>query len=344
MKLKIRNKIIGHNHKPFIISELGINHSGSLKAAKKMVDLSLANGADAIKNQTHLLDNEMISEAKKIKPANANESIYSVIKNNYLKFDDEVKLKKYVEKKRGIYMSTPFSLEAAIRLNEIGVSLFKIGSGECNNYPLIEKISKFKKPIILSTGMNDLKSVKESVKILEKNKVQYALLHCISEYPVPNSHLKLDHITELKKKFPKALVGYSDHSVGITPAIIAMSKGACIIEKHFTDTKKRKGPDIICSMDPLDLRNISEASKVVNISRGVKTKITKNEKITAKFAFASVVTVKAVKKGEKFNKKNIWVKRPGNGDFLAKDYNKVLGKKAKLNISDGVFVMKKYIK
>ena len=157
MKLKIRNKIIGHNHKPFIISELGINHSGSLKAAKKMVDLSLANGADAIKNQTHLLDNEMISEAKKIKPANANESIYSVIKNNYLKFDDEVKLKQYVEKKRGIYMSTPFSLEAAIRLNEIGVSLFKIGSGECNNYPLIEKISKFKKPIILSTGMNDLK-------------------------------------------------------------------------------------------------------------------------------------------------------------------------------------------
>ena len=241
-------------------------------------------------------------------------------------------------------MSTPFSLEAVIRLNEIGVSLFKIGSGECNNYPLIEKISKFKKPIILSTGMNDLKSVKESVKILEKNKVQYALLHCISGYPVPNSHLKLDHIAELKKKFPNALVGYSDHSIGITPAIIAMSKGACIIEKHFTDTKKRKGPDMICSMDPLDLRNISEASKVVNISRGVKTKITRNEKITAKFAFASVVTVKAVKKGEKFNKKNIWVKRPGNGDFLAKDYNKVLGKKAKLNISDGVFVMKKYIK
>ena len=143
MKLRIKNKIISHNHKPFIISELGINHSGSLKVAKRMADLSLSNGADAIKNQTHLLDDEMISEAKYIKPANANESIYNVIKKNYLKFEDEIKLKDYVEKKGGIYMSTPFSLEAAIKLNEIGVSLFKIGSGECNNYPLIEKISKY---------------------------------------------------------------------------------------------------------------------------------------------------------------------------------------------------------
>ena len=344
MKLRIKNKIISHNHKPFIISELGINHSGSLKVAKRMADLSLSNGADAIKNQTHLLDDEMISEAKYIKPANANESIYNVIKKNYLKFEDEIKLKEYVEKKGGIYMSTPFSLEAAIKLNEIGVSLFKIGSGECNNYPLIEKISKFKKPIILSTGMNNLKSIQESVKILEKNKIQYALMHCISEYPVPNDHLKLDHIIELKNKFPKALIGYSDHSIGITPAIIAMSKGACIIEKHFTDTKKRSGPDIICSMDPLDLKNIYEASKVVNISRGIKTKITKMEKITAKFAFASVVTIKAIKKGERLNKKNIWVKRPGNGDFLAKDYNKIMGKKVKFNISDGVFVKKKHIK
>ncbi len=344
MKLRIKNKIISHNHKPFIISELGINHSGSLKVAKRMADLSLSNGADAIKNQTHLLDDEMISEAKYIKPANANESIYNVIKKNYLKFEDEIKLKEYVEKKGGIYMSTPFSLEAAIKLNEIGVSLFKIGSGECNNYPLIEKISKFKKPIILSTGMNNLKSIQESVKILEKNKIQYVLMHCISEYPVPNDHLKLDHIIELKNKFPKALIGYSDHSIGITPAIIAMSKGACIIEKHFTDTKKRSGPDIICSMDPLDLKNIYEASKVVNISRGIKTKITKMEKITAKFAFASVVTIKAIKKGERLNKKNIWVKRPGNGDFLAKDYNKIMGKKVKFNISDGVFVKKKHIK
>ncbi len=344
MKLKIRNKIISHKHKPFIISELGINHSGSLEAAKRMVDLSLTNGADAIKNQTHILDNEMISEAKKIQPANANESIYNVIKKNYLKFDDEVKLKKYVEKKKSIYMSTPFSLEAAVKLNEIGVSLFKIGSGECNNYPLIEKISEFKKPIILSTGMNDLRSVKESVKILEKNKVKFALLHCISEYPVSNSHLKLDHTIELRKQFPKALIGYSDHSIGITPAIIAMSKGACIIEKHFTDSKKRKGPDIICSMDPIDLKNISEASKIINISRGIKTKITKQEKITAKFAFASVVTVKSIRKGEKLNRNNIWVKRPGNGDYLAKDYNKILGRKAKINIADGVFVRKKHIK
>ncbi len=341
IKLK-KNTILGLS--PFIIAELGINHQGSLKLAKKMSLLAIRNGANAIKNQTHILDKEMIDEAKKIKPANADKSIYSVIKSNYLKFEDEVKLKKFVEKNGAVYLSTPFSLEAAKKLNKIKVKIFKIGSGECNNIPLIEEICKFKKPIILSTGMNKIDNIKNSVKILEKYKINYALMHCVSEYPAKYSNLKLDYIKKLKKKFPKAVVGYSDHSIGIVPCLSAISKGAQIIEKHFTDTKKRYGPDIICSMDPEELNLLSKSSKIIHQSNGENRFITKMEKRTAKFAFASVVSIKKIKKNELLSKKNIWVKRPGTGDFLAAKFNFLIGKKAKNEIKEGTFIKKKDVK
>ena len=339
----IGNRKIGHKFKPLIVCELGINHGGSLSVAKKMVDLAHINGADAIKNQTHIVDAEMIDVAKKVIPSNANKSIYRVIKENCMSFDNEIKLKKYVESKKMIYLSTPFSKEAALKLNELGIKAFKIGSGECNNLPLIEIISKFKKPIILSTGLNDLKSIKESVKIIEKNKINYALLHCISEYPANYKNLKLDYIYTLKKNFPKAIVGYSDHSIGITPCISALAKGACIIEKHFTDSKQRRGPDIICSMDSKELFFLKKSAEIVYFSNGSNKKISKIEKKTANFAFASVVSIKNINKGEKLSKKNIWVKRPGLGDFLAVDFKKLLGKKTKKFIIKNNFIKKNEI-
>ena len=338
--IKIGNRKIGEKFKPFIICELGINHDGSLKLAKKMVDLAIKSGADAIKNQSHILDKEMIPEAKKIKPTNAKSSIYDVIKKNLMTFENEKKLKKYVEKKKRIYLSTPFSLEAARQLNNIKVKAFKIGSGECNNTPLIKEITKFKKPIILSTGMNDIKSIKKSVNILKKSKVQFALLHCISEYPADTKRLNLDFINVLKKTFPNVVIGYSDHSLGIIPSISAISKGALIIEKHFTDTKKRSGPDIVCSMDPQELELLKKASIEIFYSNGKNKKISKIEKKTAKFAFSSVVSIKDIYPGEMLSKKNIWVKRPGTGHFKASSYYKLLGKKAKKLILKNNFIKK----
>ena len=338
--IKIGNRKIGEKFKPFIICELGINHNGSLKLAKKMVDLAIKSGADAIKNQSHILDKEMIPEAKKIKPTNAKSSIYDVIKKNLMTFENEKKLKKYVEKKKKIYLSTPFSLEAARQLNNIKVKAFKIGSGECNNTPLIKEITKFKKPIILSTGMNDIKSIKKSVNILKKSKAQFALLHCISEYPAGTKRLNLDFINVLKKTFSNVVIGYSDHSLGIIPSISAISKGALIIEKHFTDTKKRSGPDIVCSMDPQELELLKKASIEIFYSNGKNKKISKIEKKTAKFAFSSVVSIKDIYPGEMLSKKNIWVKRPGTGHFKASDYYKLLGKKAKKLILKNNFIKK----
>ena len=338
--MKIGNRSVGNKYKPLLVCELGINHEGSLLVAKKMVDLAYINGAEVIKNQTHILDAEMIPAAKKVIPTNTNKSIYEIIKKNCMSFDDEIKLKKYVESKKMIYLSTPFSKEAALKLNDLGIKAFKIGSGECNNLPLIEEISKFGKPIILSTGLNDLKSIKESVKIIEKNNINYALLHCISEYPASYKNLNLDYINILKKNFPKAVVGYSDHSIGIMPCISALAKGACIIEKHFTDSKKRRGPDIICSMDPKELFFLKKSSQIIYLSNGSNKKISKMEKKTANFAFSSVVSLRNIQKGEKLSKKNIWVKRPGLGHFLARDFKKLLGKKTKKFIKKNYFIKK----
>ena len=188
--------------------------------------------------------------------------------------------------------------------------------------------------------MNDLKSIKRSVKILRKKKAKFILLHCKSEYPADIKGLKLDFINILKKEFPGVLVGYSDHSLGMIPSISALAKGACIIEKHFTDSKSRKGPDIICSMDPKDLKFLIESSKIIFYSNGKKKSISALEKKTAEFAFSSVVSIKKILKGDKLTNKNIWVKRPGKGYYKAYNFNSLLGKKAKRNISINQFIKK----
>lgn len=326
-------KILGLKKNPVIISELGINHFGNLKMAKKMVDNIYDAGGRIVKNQSHILNEEMSKEAKKIKPENADTSIFNVIKKNMMSFKDEVKLKSYVEKKKMVYISTPFSILAAKRLNDLKVKLFKIGSGEFNNFPLLNEIVKYKKPIILSTGMNNLKSIKETVNFLKKKNVDFMLMHCVSDYPVKDKDLQLSFISTLKKLFPQLIIGYSDHSKTIIPSIAAISLGAEVIEKHFVLSKNQIGPDVVCSMDKNDLQLLIQASDIFYKKKDKTRMITRAEKKTAKFAFASVVSIKNIKKGERFDTNNIWVKRPGTGYFAAKKFYKVIGKISKNNIS-----------
>ncbi len=164
----ISGRKIGKKYNPLIIAEIGINHGGNINIAKKMVDSALRAGVEIIKHQTHIVDDEMSPEAKKVKPGNSDKSIYEIMKSCSLSFEEENELKDYVEKQNMIFISTPFSRSAVDRLVKMDVPAFKIGSGECNNYPLIEYICKFKKPVILSTGMNDIKSIKKAVKIFKK--------------------------------------------------------------------------------------------------------------------------------------------------------------------------------
>lgn len=326
---KIKNLKIGYNYNPVIIAEIGINHGGSLKTAKKMAKLAINSGAHIIKHQTHIVNDEMSSEAKKNKIGYIGKSIYDLMKQCALGEKEEYELKLYVEKLGSIFLSTPFSRAAVDRLVKFKVPAFKIGSGECNNYPLIEYICTFKKPIILSTGMNSIKDVKKSVKIIERYKIPYALLHTTNIYPTPYELIRLGALEKLKKEFKNAVIGLSDHSKSNLACLGAIAIGASIVERHFTDKLSRKGPDISNSMDPKALKELSRDSKIMKLMRGGEKKTIKEEKVVRDFAFASVVTISNIKKGEKFTNKNIWVKRPGNGDFLARDYNKILNKKSK---------------
>ena len=230
--LKIGNRFIGENYPPLIIVELGINHNGNFVLAKKLIVTAKKMGAEIIKHQTHIPDDEMSIEAKKIIPVHTNENIYNIISNSSLSYEQEKNLQNYVKQQGMTFISTPFSREAANRLNRMNVPAYKIGSGECNNFPLIEHICKFKKPIILSTGMNDIANIKKAVKIIESKKIPYALLHCTNIYPTPPNLVRLNSIDEMKKIFPKAVIGLSDHTGNNYTSFAALGKGASIIEKQ----------------------------------------------------------------------------------------------------------------
>ena len=182
--IRIGKRIISDKSVPLIVAEIGINHFGSLSLAKSIVNEAKKSGAEAVKVQIHIPDEEMSIEAKKIKPGNSKKNIYKIIKENSLSLEDEKKLKKYIEKKKLIYIATPFSYKAAKWLHKNNVKIFKIGSGECNNIPFIKHVCSFKRPMIISTGMNTLNDVKKTVKIVKKNKIPHALLHCVNIYPV----------------------------------------------------------------------------------------------------------------------------------------------------------------
>lgn len=241
----------------------------------------------------------------------------------------------YVIKRKMIFISTPFSRLAVDRLVEMNVPAFKIGSGECNNYPLVEYIAKFKKPVILSTGMNDIDSVKKSVKILKKNNLNYALLHTTNLYPTPFNLVRLGGMQELMKEFPDCPIGLSDHTTNNLASYAAISLGASIIERHFTDSMSREGPDIICSMDEKDCRELIKNSKTIKSMLGGEKKPADEEQVTINFAFATVVSINKIEIGDELTKKNIWVKRPGTGEIKAEFYNEVLGKVALKKIDEG---------
>jgi N-acetylneuraminate synthase len=317
-----------------VIIEIGINHEGSLKTAFEMVDSAWKAGAEVIKHQTHIVEDEMSKEAKKVIPGNANVSIYEIMERCALNEEDEIKLKEYIESKGMIFISTPFSRAAADRLERMGVSSYKIGSGECNNYPLIEHIASFGKPMIVSTGMNNISQVRKTVEILEKYNVSYALLHTTNLYPTPVYLVRLGAMQELQKEFPNAIIGLSDHTTSNRACFAATALGACILERHFTDKMERPGPDIINSMDPIALQELIYGSAEIALMRGGKKEAAKEEQVTIDFAFATVVTIKPIKKGEKLTKENIWVKRPGTGEILADDYNNLLGKKVNKDIDN----------
>ena len=331
-ELVIGNIRIGEGQSSLVIPEIGINHNGSLEVAKEMVDAAARAGARIVKHQTHVVDDEMAPCAKQVKPGNADISIYEVMSKAALNADEEKQLKEYVESKGMVFLSTPFSRAAANRLEKMDVLAYKIGSGELNNYPLIEHIACFGKPMIVSTGMNDMTSIEHALDILERKNVPYALMHTTNLYPTPPRLVRLGAMQEMIRTFPNVPIGLSDHTLNNNACIAAMSMGAKLVERHFTDRMDRNGPDIVCSMDEAGLKELLLAAQEVPQMLGGSKQAAPEEQVTKNFAFATVVTIRPVKKGETFTKENIWVKRPGTGEIPAAEYNNILGKIAAKDI------------
>ena len=328
--IKIDKKIIGEDYPPVVIAEIGINHNGSLEQAFNIADKAIESGAEIIKHQTHIPHDEMSYHAKKIIPPHTKNSIFDIIEKCSLNEEEEFKLFDYIKSKNRIVISTPFSRAAVDRLVKYDIPAFKIGSGECNNYPLIEYVCNFKKPVILSTGMNSINTIEPSVDILRKNKIQYALLHCCNIYPTPYQDVRLDCITLLKEKFTDAVIGLSDHTTSNFTSFGAVALGASILERHFTDDMSREGPDIVCSMDPSALKELIEGSIAIFKAKGNQKKLIDGEKGVFDFANSSIVSIKEIKEGDIFSKENLWLKRPGNGDFHAEHYSLLLEKNQKI--------------
>lgn len=333
-EFSIGERRVGKNHLPLIIAEIGINHEGSLEVAKQMVDAAYRSGVEVIKHQTHIVDDEMSPEAKKVVPGNTDVSIYEVMERCALSENDEHQLMKYVESKGMIFISTPFGRAAADRLMEFGIKAFKIGSGECNNLPLIRHIANFGKPMIVSTGMNTIQMVRPTVHILKENSIDYALLHTTNLYPTPNHLVRLDALTELEIEFD-CIIGLSDHTISNHACLGAVALGASILERHFTDSMTRTGPDIVCSMDEDACRELIRGTKILFDQRSGGKSFLEEEQVTRDFAFASICAIQEIKNGETFTQQNIWVKRPGTGELSADRFEDLLGKKATRNIKNG---------
>ena len=329
-EMTIAGRKIGPAYPPLVIAEIGINHNGDLAKAIRMIDDAAAVRAECVKFQSHVIDDEMIPN--EVIPGNATESIWDIMSRCALSEAAERQVKVYTESKGLIFLSTPFSRAAAVRLEGLAVAAYKIGSGECNNYPLIEHIAGYGKPVILSTGMNDLASIGKAVAILRRHGLSYALLHCTSMYPTPYEKVRLGALVQLREAFPDAVVGLSDHSLSIYPCLGAVALGASILERHYTSDKTWEGPDIPISMDPRELQDLIQGSRAIHLGLGGAKEILPEEKPTIDFAYACVVAIRDISPGGTFTKDNIWVKRPGTGEIKAEHFESLLGRKAKVAI------------
>ena len=325
-EFRIDHRVVGDNAPPLVVAEIGINHEGDVAKAARMVDDAARAGCECVKFQCHVIDDEMIPND--VVPGNATDTIWNIMARAALSEADERRLKQQAEARGLIYLSTPFSRAAANRLESMGVSAYKIGSGECNNYPLVRHIAGFRKPVILSTGMNDLESIRPAVDILRTARVPFALMHCTSMYPTPYDRVRLGALADLRAAFPDAVVGLSDHSMGNYTCLGAVALGARILERHFTSDKTWPGPDVPISMDPAELADLVRGARAIFDALGGSKTILADEQPTIDFAYACVVTIQNVARGEVLSAANIWVKRPGTGEIKARDFDRVLGRRA----------------
>ena len=328
----------------FIITEAGVNHNGSIETAKKMIDVAVSAGADAIKFQTFTAKNMVTEFAPKAdyqkQATDRQESQFEMIKKLELSFEMHQELSVYCHKNNIVFLSSPFDLDSIDLLKKLNLEIFKIPSGEITNLPYLQKIGGLKKKIIVSSGMADLNEIKAALDVLIEagtKKSDIIVLHCNTEYPLPYKDANLRAMQMMSEKLGVP-VGYSDHTLGIEVSVAATALGAVVIEKHFTLNKDMDGPDHQISLNPDELRMMIKAIRNVEMALGNdKKEPTLSEIKNRGIVRKSIVAAKYIRKGEIFTTDNITVKRPGEGISPMQWYN-VIGKKAKEDFNEDEYI------
>lgn len=336
--IHICEKIIGVNSPIFLIAEAGVNHNGDLSIAKRLIDIASEVKADAIKFQTFKAEELLLKNTSKVEYQKTNtdikENFYEMIKKYEFTKEDFQSIVNYCKEKNIIFLSTPFDHSSVQWLEEFNVPAYKVGSGDMNNFPLLKLICSKRKPIFISTGMATLKEVKETIEFIRSNNIEeIVLFQCTTDYPTSLEDVNLNVIDTYKNEFSNLLIGFSDHSLGITASIGAAAKGVKVIEKHFTLDKEMKGPDHKASLDPKELKEWVEQIRALEKALGTfEKKPSKAELNIAKIARKSIVSIKTLNKGDVLNENNVAIKRPGDG-ISPVEFEKIIGKRVKRNIS-----------
>jgi sialic acid synthase SpsE len=327
--LTIGTREIGAGRPCFVIAEAGINHNGDVALASELVEAAANAGADAIKFQTHFPEHEMLRGGATA--AYVGESLFDLLTRTALTREAHATLRDLAAKKGILFLSTPFSREAADFLETLGVPAFKTGSGELTNIPLQRHIARKGRPMIVSTGMSTSDEIDATVRALDEERAIYALMHCTSTYPTPFEHVQLGCIASLQSKYGVP-VGFSDHTLGTAISLAAVASGANIFEKHFTASRSLPGPDQQGSMEPKELEALVKDIRAVEQSLGATKKIQPGEQDVRDMALHSVVSIRDIASGAKIGAADVWAKRPGTG-IPARQMQDVVGRVAKRAIA-----------
>lgn len=315
---------IGDDAPCFIIAEGCDNHLGNIQTAKKMAREAKLAGADAIKFQHHLPDEEMLPDAPM--SDNFEEPLYEFLKKYALILEDHRELKRYCDEIGILYMCTPFSWKAAMEINEL-VPLFKIGSGEMTDIPTLVRIGEYGKPMIVSTGMSTYDEIDRTYQALVRRNVPLVLMNCLSEYPPVYEDLNLRVINEMMHRFPEAVIGHSDHTPDLYTCFAAVTLGARVIEKHVILDKRQPGPDQSVSIEFDELARLVEGIRKIEVSLGREKRVHSKEQAVRTWAFRSIVSLRPIAADEVIQQEDIWSKRPGTG-ISAHQMDEVIGKRA----------------
>jgi len=334
MDISINGRLVGQNHPVFIIAEACDNHLGCILAAKEMVRQAKIAGADAIKFQHHLPDEEMLPDVPM--SDNFKEPLYEFLKKYALSLDQHYQLKQYCDDVGILYLCTPFSWKAAQEIDPL-VPAYKIGSGEMTDIPTLERISGLGKPMIVSTGMCTFDEINRTYESLIHLDTQLILMNCVSEYPPVYEDLNLGVISEMISRFPQALIGHSDHTPDLYTCFAAVTLGACVLEKHVILDKQQSGPDQSVSIDFDDLTRLVDGTRKLKLGLGNKKHIHQREKDIRRWAFRSIVSTRSIKSGEIITQDHIWSKRPGTG-IPSYQMQDVIGRRALHDIESNVLI------